>query len=114
MTPRNLARAAGKYALDKSGIDIRILDLRKSSDIADYFVICTGSVDVHVKAIADNIVDKLKERGVAVWHKEGAQALQWVLLDYISVVVHIFQPVTREKYALEKLWGDAPLVQLST
>lgn len=113
MTPRNLARAAGRYALDKSGIDIKILDLRKNSDIADYFVICTGSVDVHVKAIADNIVDKLKQRGVTVWHKEGVQALQWVLLDYVSVVVHVFQPSTREKYALEKLWGDAPLVEIT-
>ncbi len=109
MTSKSLAMAAGKYALDKNALDIRILDLRKCSDVADYFVICTGSVDVHVKALADNIVDKLRERGVSVWHKEGTKALQWVLLDYVSVVVHIFQPETRKKYALEKLWGDAPV-----
>ena len=99
----------GRLALDKNGLDIKILDLRKLSDVADYFVICSGSVDIHVKAIADSIVDKLKERGVKVWHKEGYQALNWVLLDYVSVVVHIFRPEIRERYALEKLWGDAPL-----
>jgi ribosome-associated protein len=109
LTPKNIARAVSKYALDKSGFDIRIIDLRKFSDVADYFVICTGSVDVHVKAIADNIVDKMKEREVRVWHKEGYQALNWVLLDYVSVVVHIFRPEVRERYALEKLWGDAPM-----
>lgn len=109
MTPKNIAKAASKYALDKNGLDIKIIDLRKASDVADYFVICTGSVDVHVKAIADNIIDKLRERGVKVWHKEGYQSLNWVLLDYVSVVVHIFRPEIRDRYALEKLWGDAPV-----
>jgi ribosome-associated protein len=109
LTPKNIARAAGKYALDKNGLDIKILDLRKLSDVADYFVICSGTVDIHVKAIADNIVDKMKERGVRVWHREGYQALNWVLLDYVSVVVHVFRPEVRERYALEKLWGDAPI-----
>ena len=108
MTPKRLARAISKYALDKNGIDIQILDIRKLSDIADYFVICSGSVDVHVKAIAENIIERLNEKGVKAWHKEGFQALGWILLDYVSVVVHIFQPEIRDKYSLEKLWGDAP------
>ena len=109
MTPKRLARAASKYALDINGIDIQILDLRKCSDVADYFVICTGTVDIHVKAIADNIVDKLRDKGIKVWHKEGYRALNWVLLDYVNVVIHVFQPQVRERYALEKLWGDAPV-----
>jgi ribosome-associated protein len=109
LTPKRLANAVSKFAVEKNGIDIKILDLRKCSDVADYFVICTGSVDVHIKAIADNIVDKLRDKGVKVWHKEGYQALNWVLLDYITVVVHIFQPEIRTRYALEKLWGDAPV-----
>jgi ribosome-associated protein len=108
LTSRTIARAVGRLALDKNGHDIKILDLRKFSDVADFFVICSGSVDIHVKAIADNIVDKMKEKGIRVWHKEGYQALNWVLLDYVSVVVHIFRPETRARYALEKLWGDAP------
>lgn len=109
MTPKSIARAVCKHALDKSGLDVRIIDLRRISDVADYFVICSGTVDIHVKAIADYIVDKLKEKGVRVWHKEGYQALNWVLLDYVTVVVHIFRPEVRERYALEKLWGDAPI-----
>ena len=113
MTPKRLANAATKFAKEINGIDIKILDLRKCSDVADYFVICTGSVDVHIKAIADNIVDKLRDKGVKVWHKEGYQALNWVLLDYITVVVHVFQPGVRERYALEKLWGDAPVETIS-
>lgn len=113
MTSKRLARAISKYALDKNGIDIQILDLRKCSDVADYFVLCTGSVDIHVKAIADNIIDRLTERGVKAWHKEGFQALGWVLLDYVNVVVHIFQPEVRSRYSLEKLWGDAPVEIIS-
>lgn len=113
MTSKRLARAISKYALDKNGLDIQILDLRKCSDVADYFVLCTGSVDIHVKAIAENIIDRLTERGVKAWHKEGFQALGWVLLDYVNVVVHIFQPEVRSRYSLEKLWGDAPVEIIS-
>jgi ribosome-associated protein len=108
LTPKKLARAAGKLALEKNAFDIYLLDLRKCSDIARYFVICSASVDVHVKAIADNIIDGLKKNNVRTWHVEGYKNLQWVLLDYIDVVIHIFQPRVREYYSLEKLWGDAP------
>lgn len=108
MTPKRLALAAAKLALEKSGQDIVILDLRKLTDVASYFVVCTGSVDVHVKAIADHIVDTLKTKNTKAWHVEGYKGLSWVLLDYVHVVVHIFQPESRNYYALEKLWGDAP------
>jgi len=112
LTPKKLARAAGKLALDKNGFDIYLLDLRKLSDVARYFLICSGSVDVHVKAIADNIVEGLKLKNVRAWHIEGYKNLQWVLLDYVNVVIHIFQPEVRKYYSLEKLWGDAPTEKL--
>ena len=108
IAPKKLARTIGKLAFDKKGFDIQLLDLRKCSDVANYFVIISGSVDVHVKAITDNIVDGLKKKDVRAWHIEGYNNLQWVLLDYVTVVVHIFQPEIREYYSLEKLWGDAP------
>lgn len=108
MTPKKLARTIGKLALDKNAFDILLLDLRKSSDVTNYFLIISGSVDVHVKAIADNIIGGLKEKDIKAWHVEGYKNLQWVLLDYVDVVVHIFQPAIREYYSLEKLWGDAP------
>ena len=108
MTPKKLARTIGKLALEKNAFDILLLDLRKSSDVTNYFLIISGSVDVHVKAIADNIIGGLKEKDIKTWHVEGYKNLQWVLLDYVDVVVHIFQPAIREYYSLEKLWGDAP------
>lgn len=108
MTPKLLARTIGKLALEKNGFDILLLDLRKSSDIAKYFVIISGSVDVHVKAIADNIIEGLKQKDIKSWHMEGYSYSQWVLIDYVDVVVHIFQPKIREFYSLEKLWGDSP------
>jgi len=112
LTPKKLARTAGKLALDKNGFDISLMDLRKLSDVARYFLICSGSVDVHVKAIADNIIDGLKSKDVRVWHVEGYKNLQWILLDYVNVVIHIFQPEVRKYYSLEKLWGDAPIEKL--
>ncbi len=108
MQPKQLARTIGKLALEKNAFDIHLLDLKKSSDVAKYFVIISGSVDVHVKSIADNIRVGLKEKGIGAWHIEGYKNLQWVLLDYVDVVVHVFQPEIREYYSLEKLWGDAP------
>jgi ribosome-associated protein len=108
LTPKQIALAAGKLAIAKNGFDVTIIDLRRRTDVASYFVICSGTVDVHVKAIADNIVDGLKDKGVRVWHVEGYKNLQWVLLDFVNVVVHVFQPEQRGYYSLENLWGDAP------
>jgi len=112
LTPKLLARTIGKLALEKNGFDILLLDLRKSSDIAKYFVVISGSVDVHVKAIADNIIEGLKEKDIRPWHREGYSYSQWILIDYVDVVVHIFQPKIREFYSLEKLWGDSPVEKI--
>jgi len=112
MTPKKLAKTIGKLAVEKKGFDVQLLDLRKCSDVANYFVIISGSVDVHVKAITENIIDGLKEKNVKAWHIEGYNNLQWVLLDYVTVVVHIFQPEIRGYYSLEKLWGDAPIEKI--
>jgi len=97
-----LARKAGGYALEKKANEVRILDLREITSITDYFVICSGDVDNQVRAIADNIVKKLREEDVDIWHTEGYETGKWVLLDLVDVVVHIFQNEARE------FWGDAP------
>ena len=109
MTPLALARAAGKLALSKKGYDVKILKLKKISSVCDYFVICSGTVDVHVKAIADAIDEGLRDKGIYPSHREGTQGARWVLLDYFDVVVHVFKEEARQFYALEKLWGDAPV-----
>jgi ribosome-associated protein len=100
-------------ALEKKAEKVKILDLRKLTDVADYFVICSAEVDVQIKSIADNISEGLKKQDVKLWHLEGYSALNWVLLDYVTVVVHIFKEEARSYYDLEKLWGDAPVEQIA-
>ncbi len=109
LTPLVIARTAGNLALSKNGYDVKILKLKNISSICDYFVLATGDVDRHVQAIADGVFDGLLEKGLKPWHREGNRGGSWILLDYVDVVVHVFLRSTREFYALEKLWGDAPV-----
>jgi ribosome-associated protein len=95
----------------KKGADVKILDLRELTTIADYFIICSADSDVQVKAIADEIDKQLHNEGIRLWHKEGYKGLNWVLLDYVDVVVHVFKKSVREFYNLERLWGDAPVIE---
>jgi ribosome-associated protein len=113
ITPGRLAELAGRLALEKKAFDVKILDLRKLSAVTDFFVICSAQVDIHAKAIADSILQNLEKKGIKVWHDEGYQASRWILLDYVDVVVHIFLKEARDFYALEKLWGDAKMQELS-
>ncbi len=110
MSSEQLANDAAECALALKADDIVILDLRKLSPIADFFVICSGVGDVHVSAISDAIEKGLlgKAEKQKPWHIEGYESRRWVLLDYVNVVVHVFQEGTREYYSLEKFWGDAP------
>ena len=85
------------------------MDLRKVTDMSDFFVVCSGSSDVQVKAIADAVADGTEEMGLSPWHREGLTQRQWILLDYVDVVVHVFHADLRKYYALEKLWGDAKI-----
>jgi len=104
---------AGKLALGKNGFDVKILKLKSLSSVCDYFVIASGEADVHVRAIAYGVTDGLREVGEKPVHREGAEGGNWVLLDYGDVVVHVFLEKTRRFYALEKLWGDAPIEELA-
>ena len=108
-----LARLAGRLALAKKGFDVKILKVKAVSSVTDYFVIASGGADIHVKAIARAVEDGLMDSGHKPYHREGYSEGNWVLLDYIDVVVHIFLEPTRRFYALERLWGDAPIEQLS-
>lgn len=93
----------------KKGEHIVSLDLRKIPEaVADFFIVCEANSHIQVKAIADEIEREIKEQtGELPFHHEGFQALQWVLIDYVNVVVHIFQPETRRFYRLEEMWNDA-------
>ena len=98
---------ARDLALDKKAESPVVLDLGKLTSVAHYFVVTHGNSDRHVRAIAHHIVDSLKDHKVKLWHMEGMDTGQWVLLDFSDVIVHIFYAPVREFYNLERLWGDA-------
>ena len=108
---RDLSDLIANAALEKKAEDIRILGLAGLTDIADFFVICSGSSDLHVRAIVDNIKEKTKPVS-RPWYVEGDAALNWVLLDYVDVVVHVFDRETRDYYQIERLWADAEVTQV--
>ena len=92
----------------KKAADIEILNISELTSIADYFVICTGNSTTQVKALADNVVETLKEEyGTEPLRLEGYKSCQWILIDYGSVVIHVFKNDMRDFYSLERLWGDA-------
>ncbi|MDA0746570.1 MAG: ribosome silencing factor [bacterium] len=92
--------------------DILLLDLREVADFTDYFLLCTGNSDPHVKAIADAVQEGMKAAGQRPWHVEGLNNRRWVAFDFVDFVVHIFQGDARSFYGLERLWGDAPSEQI--
>lgn len=98
---------------DKKGHDIQILDVRHLSSIADYFVIATGTSNTHVNAIADGVVEELRERGVEMSHKEGKRGGNWILIDYLDIIVHVFTKAEREFYDIERIWSDAEKLELN-
>ena len=96
---------------DKKGENIVSLDLRKIPEaVSDYFIVCQATSNTQIKAIADHVEETVKKQaGELPYRHEGYHALQWVLIDYINIVVHIMQPETRKFYRLEEMWSDAPL-----
>jgi len=101
-------REAVAAAEDRKALDLKVLHLQKVSDFTDYFLICSGSNERQVQAIADAVQERLRANRVRPLHVEGYNRGQWVLLDYGDLVVHVFQEEPRRFYALERLWGDAP------
>lgn len=94
--------------LDKKGQHIVRMNLTNvDGAVTDYFIICTGTSDRHVQSLAESVVEEMKKHGERPLNQEGIQAGEWVLLDYVNIVIHIFQRETREFYRLESLWGDA-------
>jgi ribosome-associated protein len=97
-------------ASDRKAVDMLVMDLRGISNATDYFLIASGTSDLHARAVAEHIIDELKKEGQRPSHVEGLRTGRWVLIDYIDFVVHVFHPAAREFYQLERLWGDAPMM----
>lgn len=113
MNPKEIALKAAKALDDKKGQDIRVLETGGLTTLADYFVICSASSTTQIKALADWCEKTLKDAGEAPHHIEGHRGGTWVLLDFSSVVIHIFNDEARKFYDLERLWSDAQPVDLS-
>jgi ribosome-associated protein len=112
MDSRKLALLCRELADNKKAEDIVILDLRKISSITDYFVICTGTSEPHLRAIVDEIQEQLEEdQQISPRGTDGSINTAWVVLDYFDVIVHVMRKDVRNLYKLEDLWGDAPLVK---
>ena len=107
MQAKKIALLIRELALDKKAESPVILDLSKLTSVAHYFVVMHGNSDRHVRALANHIVDSLKDKKIKTWHLEGMDTGQWVLLDFGDVIAHIFYAPVREFYNLERLWGDA-------
>jgi ribosome-associated protein len=99
---------------DKKGKDITSMNLKKIEHaVTDYFIVCHGTSNTQVQAIAESIEDEVRKAvGLKPWHREGVQNAEWILLDYVDVVVHVFQENTRSFYQIESLWADAEIKKI--
>ncbi|MDL4841474.1 ribosome silencing factor [Aquibacillus rhizosphaerae] len=113
MESKQLANLAAKACDDKRGEDIVMMDMQDVSLVADYFLICEGTNERQVQAIAREIKSQAEENEIMVKRLEGFDQARWILVDLGDVVCHIFHKDERNYYNLERLWGDAPLVELS-
>ena len=113
LAPKEIAYAVTKALDEKKGMNIKLLKIDKVSSLADYFLICTGTSNTHVRTLCDYAEYVLEEAGEAMLGREGHRGNSWELLDYGSIVVHVFTEEAREFYALERLWADAEDVDIS-
>ena len=113
LSAKEVALAVTKALDEKKGIDIKLLKIDKVSSLADYFLICTGTVNTHVKTLCDYAEYTLEQLGEPMLGREGHRGNSWELLDYGTIVVHVFTEEAREFYALERLWADAEQIDLS-
>ncbi|MDE3178660.1 MAG: ribosome silencing factor [Acidobacteriota bacterium] len=99
-------------ARDRKALDLRVLDVKEVSSFTDFFVICTGTSTRHTQSICDGVVERLKKEGIKPAHIEGYQRAEWVLVDYLNFVVHIFVERARLFYDIERLWKSARRVEI--
>lgn len=105
-------RLAARAALDKKAEELVVLDLQRLSAVADFFLVCSARSPAQIDTIADAVQAALRSHGVRLRHREGTAESGWLLLDCVDVVVHVFLEDTRAFYALERLWGDAPVLSV--
>ena len=113
LSAKKVAYEVTKALDDKKGMDIKLLKIDKVSSLADYFLICTGTSNTHVRTLCDFAEYTLDELGEPMLGREGHRGNSWELLDFGSIVVHVFTEEAREFYSLERLWADAEEIDIS-
>jgi ribosome-associated protein len=111
--PVRVLRMIAQTIFDKKGFNILALDVRGISTLTDYFLIAEGNVDKHVTALAKDVIGKLKAEGETPSHVEGLDQGDWVVIDYLEIVIHLFKPGLRDKYRLEELWREGEIVDIA-
>lgn len=111
LTAVKLAKLCREIALDKKAEEPIILDVRGISSVADFLFLCSGNSEPHLKAIADEILRRLRDEGIRPHGRDGFPPSRWIVMDFSDVLVHVFHPELRQRYALELLWGDAKRVR---
>ena len=106
------AERISELMVDKKALDIQIIDVRGITTLTDFFVICTSESEPQTRAIADHINRTMKTEGNSSWHTEGYEYLDWVLVDFVNIVVHIFSKKAREYYEFERLWADGVITKI--
>ena len=110
---KKLSNLIANLILNKKGTDIKILDVRELTSLTEFFIICTSDSAPKTRAITEYIKEELKKLGTKPWHIEGLEKMEWVLLDYVDIVINIFNPETREYYNIERLWTDARITEVN-
>ena len=108
----DIAKAV-RAALDKKAFDVVVLDLRNTHAFTDFFLLCSGQNTRQVQAIADSVEEALRAVKIKPANVEGYKRAEWILMDYFTFIVHVFTPLTRDFYSLERLWGDAERIEVS-
>lgn len=109
---KKIALLCAEATLSKKANDVVILEMKKLTNLTDYFVICSGTSDVQVKAIANAVDELVNKEKIKIHHIEGYEWATWILIDLYNVVIHIFYEETRKLYDLENLWGDAKIIRI--
>lgn len=113
MDSLNTAQSIVKILDDKKAINIKVLDIRELTTMADYFIVCSGNSTTQIKAIADEVNEEMSKEGITPIGREGFATASWVLIDYGDVIVHVFNHESRDFYSIEHLWADAKEVDIS-
>ncbi len=113
LSAKEAAVIAVKALDSKKAMNLVMLEVRAVTTLTEYMIIATGTSDPHLRALCDEVEKKMEEAGERVWHREGQRGDTWIVMDFCGVMVHVFTQEQRKFYDLERLWGDAPAVDLT-